>query len=308
MSESIGFVKRYVSALALTGLIALLAVAVACGGGSSSPLATSANSAVQIKIGDDPDDSVLAFEITVNSVVLTDQSGATINALSSPTTLELTHLADTNEPLSLLNVNQGTYTQAVVTVSNPKIVYINSLGQVVEKQLTLSDAVTINFSPALVVGPGSTVVNLDLNVAHSVSINLSTGSVTLNPVFVVTTSAVPPAGQEEQENDSDGQFEDARGVIMSVTANSFTMSLGLSTQTLTFNVDASTVFENIGGLAQLSKGMLVKVNAITQANGDLLAKKVEASLTGRTFAASLQTDLAHGRFAAHPRGHARQLT
>ena len=276
MSESIGFVKRYVSALALTGLIALLAVAVACGGGSSSPLATSANSAVQIKIGDDPDDSVLAFEITVNSVVLTDQSGATINALSSPTTLELTHLADTNEPLSLLNVNQGTYTQAVVTVSNPKIVYINSLGQVVEKQLTLSDAVTINFSPALVVGPGSTVVNLDLNVAHSVSINLSTGSVTLNPVFGVTTSAVPPAGQEEQENDSDGQFEDARGVIMSVTANSFTMSLGLSTQTLTFNVDASTVFENIGGLAQLSKGMLVKVNAITQANGDLLAKKVEA--------------------------------
>src|SRR5690242_10259268 len=135
MSDSVRLLKAKLPSLAFAALIVLLIVAVGCGGGSTTPTNATANSAVQVKIGDDPDDSVIAFEITVQSVVLTDQSGATVSALSSPTTLELTHLADTNEPLSFLNIKQDTYTQAAITVSNPKIVYLNSLGQVVEKQL-----------------------------------------------------------------------------------------------------------------------------------------------------------------------------
>lgn len=276
MLDSIMILKRYLSVLALASLIALLAVAVACGGGSSGPANMTASSAVQVKIGDDPDDSVLAFEITVDSLTLTQQGGGTVTAINSPTSLELTHLADTNEPLSLLNVTQGTYTQAVITVSNPKIVYLNSLGQVVEKQLTLSDTVTIGFNPPLVVGPGSTVVNLDLNVAHSVTINLSTGGVTVNPVFVVTTSAVPPEGQEDQENEDNGQFQDAWGVVTGTAGNSFTISAGLSMQPLTFNVDANTEFVNISSLAQMTTGMLVRVDAVTQSSGPLLAKRVVA--------------------------------
>lgn len=276
MSERVGFLKRYLPAFALATVFAMLVVALGCGGGSSSPVNMTANSAVQVKIGDDPDDSVLAFEITVNSLTLTQQGGGTVTAINSPTTLELTHLADTNEPLSLLNVNQGSYTQAVITVSNPKIVYLNSLGQVVEKQLTLSDTVTLNFSPALVVGPGSTVVNLDLNVAHSVSIDLTTGGVTVNPVFVVTTSAVPPEGQEDQENEDNGQLQDTWGVVTGTSGSSFSIAAGLSMQPLTFNVDANTAFINISGLSQMGNGMLVRVDAVTRPDGSLLAKRVVA--------------------------------
>lgn len=276
MSERDGFLKRHLPAFAIAIVIAMLGVALGCGGGSSTPTNMTASSAVQVKIGDAPDDSVLAFEITVNSLTLTPQGGGTVTAINAPTTLELTRLADTNEPLSLLNVQQGTYTQAVITVSNPKIVYLNSLGQVVEKQLTLSDTVTINFSPALVVGPGSSVVNLDLNVAHSVSIDLSTGSVTVNPVFVVTTSAVPPEGQEDQESEDNGQLQDAWGVVTGTAANQFTIAAGLSMQPLTFNVDANTAFENISGLSQITNGMLVRVDAVTQPSGGLLAKRVVA--------------------------------
>jgi hypothetical protein len=276
MFDSIRFLKRSLSSFALSSLIVLLIVAVGCGGGSTTPTNATANGAVQVKIGDDPDDSVIAFEITVDSLVLTDQNNVNVQAINSPTTLELTHLADTNEPLSFLNIQQDTYKQATITVSNPEIVYLNAVGQVVEKQLNMTDTVTISFTPDLVVGPGSSVVNLDLNLAHSVTINLASGSVSVNPVFVVTTSAVPPAGQEDQEDENDGQLQDVWGVVTGVAANSFTLSAGLSMQPLSFNVDASTAFENISGLSQISNGMLVRVNAVTQSNGDLLAKRVVA--------------------------------
>src|SRR5512140_2258378 len=115
MSDSIRFLKRSLSSFALSILIPLLIVAVGCGGGSTTPTNATANSAVQVKIGDDPADSVIAFEITVDSLVLTDQNNVNVQAINSPT-LELTHLADTNEPLSFLNIQQDTYKQATLTV------------------------------------------------------------------------------------------------------------------------------------------------------------------------------------------------
>lgn len=278
MSGTNLFLKRIFAGLGLAGMVGLLALATGCGGGGSStpPLTTTANSAVQVKMGDDPDDRVVAFEITVNSVVLTDQSGATVSALASPTTLELTHLADTNGPLSFLNIKQDTYTQAAITVSNPEIAYLNSLGQVVEKQLNITTTVTVNFNPALVVGPGTSVVNLDLDLAHTLTINLASGSLTVNPVFVVTTSAVPPEGQEDQENEDNGQLQGTWGVVSAETSNSFTITVGLSQQSLTFAVDGNTAFQNIGGTSQMTTGMLVRVNAVTQPTGVLLAKRVVA--------------------------------
>jgi hypothetical protein len=275
MSRSLEFLMRRLLFLAAAGLIAALITSLGCGGGSSSPaLNGTPNSAVQVKIGDDPADRVVAFEITVDSVVLTDQKNVAVNVLSSPTTLELTHLADTNEPLSFLNVNQDTYTQAAITVSNPEIVYLNSLGQAVEKQLNMTATVNIAFNPTLVVGPGTSVVNLDLNLARSVSVDLTSGNISVTPVFVLTTSAVPPEGQEDQENEDNGQLQGMWGIVNTVTSNSFTISVGMSAQPLTFNVDSNTVFENIGGLAQMTTGMLVRVDAVTQPNGDLLAKRV----------------------------------
>lgn len=277
MVASIGLVKRNIATMALAALVGLLALAVGCGGGSTIPPVTgTASSAVQIKMGDDPDDRVVAFELTINSVILTNQSGGSVSALSSPTTLELTHLADTNDPLSFLNITQGTYTQAAIAVSNPEVVYLNSLGQAVEKQLNMSATVIVNFNPPLVVGSGSSVVNLDLDLAHSVTITLSSGSITVNPVFVVTTSAVPSEGQEDQENEDNGGLQDMWGIVSATTSNSFTMTVGMSAQSLTFDVDSNTAFENIGGLSQMSVGMLIKVNGVTQPNGILLAKRVVA--------------------------------
>ncbi|HEV2115360.1 MAG TPA: DUF5666 domain-containing protein [Terriglobales bacterium] len=275
MSRNLKFLTGRLSFLAAASLIAALISALGCGGGSSSPaLNGTANSAVQVKIGDDPADRVVAFEITVDSIVLTDQKNVAVNVLSSPTTLELTHLADTNEPLSFLSVKQDTYTQAAITVSNPEIVYLNSLGQAVEKQLNMTATVNIAFNPSLVVGPGTSVVNLDLNLARSVTVDLTSGNVSVTPTFVITTSAVPPEGQEDQENEDNGQLQGMWGIVNTVTANSFTISVGMSAQPLTFNVDSNTVFENVGGISQLTSGMLVRVDAVTEPGGALLAKRV----------------------------------
>ncbi len=257
-------------------LLALAGATIGCGGGSAGAGANvQPASAVQVKMGDAPADRIVAFELTVNSVVLTDQGGKAFNALSAPTELELSHLADTNEPLSLLNVPQDTYTQLAISVSNPEVVYLNNSGTAVEKEFTFTQTVTLALNPPVVIGAGGTVVNLDLNLARSLALDVASGQVSLNPIFVVTTSAVPPDSEENGEDEDHGEMGDMWGIVQSVGSTSFQMSAQLSDQVLTINVSNQTEFEGVSGIGQVKPGMLLRVDAVTHQDGALLARKVE---------------------------------
>ena len=112
-------------------------------------------------------DRIVDFEITVNSIMLTDTGGGTVSVLSSPTRIELTHLAGTVEPLSLMAVPPGTYTKATIKVSNPEVEFVNDAGQVVEAAVTLTtDTATVNFSPSITIGSTPTALNFEIGRAH----------------------------------------------------------------------------------------------------------------------------------------------
>jgi hypothetical protein len=49
-----------------------------------------------------------------------------VTVLSSPCRTELAHLSETNEPLALLNVPQGSYGSMTLTVANPEVTRIRS--------------------------------------------------------------------------------------------------------------------------------------------------------------------------------------
>ncbi len=252
--------------------LALLAGCSFGGGDDNNPPPGPSTTPLTIKIGDDPVDSIVAFEITVNSVVLNQQGGGTVTVLSSPTRIELTHLAGAVEPLNLLNVPQGTYTSATVTLSDPEVTVISG-GQVVELNATLtSGTVTVSFSPAITIGATPTVLSFDLNLGASVVINGSNASIT--PTFTVTAMPVPaPNNQDEEE---EGELDDLSGRVTSVGSSSFTVSDSQTAATLTFTVDSNTEFElPLTGLGSLSVGMLVEVDAVTQADASLLAREVE---------------------------------
>lgn len=247
-----------------------------CGGGASDiPNATPATSGTQtlVNMGDTPVDRVVDLEITVTSIVLTDTGGGTVSVLSSPTRIELTHLAGTVEPISLSKVPPGTYTKATIKVANPEVEFVNDAGQVVEAAVTLTtDTATVNFSPSLTIGSVPTVLNFDFDVAASLTLNTTNNTATITPTFTVSTSAV--AAQNQQDDES-GEMEDLTGTVTNVSPPNFTISVQQTAQNLTFITDSNTQFEGIAGVSALTNGMIVEVDAVTQADGSLLAKEVE---------------------------------
>src|ERR1700737_4659801 len=159
-----------------------------CSGSAPTTVNPAAKSAVQVRIGDAPIDKVLAFELTVTSITLTDAAGVTTSVLSSPTEVELTHLAGTFEPLTLNNISQGTYTKAVITVASPDVTYIDpGTGLIMEKHPTLTTpTATVTFpNGGLTVGSGATSINFDFNLANSLVFDAS-NNVTVTPVFTLS--------------------------------------------------------------------------------------------------------------------------
>ena len=259
----------------LLSMVLAIAVVAAtgCGGGMSSN--TTGNPSAQrasahINIGDAPADGIVAFELTVTSVVLHSTSGD-VTVLSSPTEIELMHNSGTVQSLAIMDVPAGTYTGATITVSKPEVKIVNSSGQTVELNATLASPTgDVAFNPNLVVGTDPVVVNFDLNVAASVAI--SGNNATITPTFTATTGAVPQS-QTEQGNE-DGEVE-ATGSVTNVSGTTFTIMVDQSSQSMTFNTDSSTEFESpLAGVSSLTNGMVVEVHGVTQSDGSLLATKV----------------------------------
>jgi len=270
--------SRSFSQLAVVILASALTIStVGCGGSSSSlnpgqgPGITP-KTATQVKIGDAPADRVVSFEVTVGPITATPTSGSAVTVLSGTRRLELSHLSGTNEPLALLNVPQGSYSSASITVSSPEVTFINNLGVLVKLQPALNQAITINFSPALTVGASPLVANIDLNVANSLTFDAQgnvTGVNLTASSFTVGTAAV--AAEDKQGHD-DGELEDTTGVITAVSGSSFTLTVDQNGVPLTFATDANTQF-NDG--ASLALNAIVTVEGVTKADGTLYAKEVE---------------------------------
>lgn len=261
---------------AVLGLIGALALSVGCGGNSAPP--SNRPSSVQLKIGDAPSDRVIAFEISVNSLVLKDASGGSVSVLSSPTEVELSHLSATMEPLSINNIPQGTYTAATITVSSPQVTFIDpTTGQVIEKNAALTtNTATVNFNPSVNIGSTLTSLNFDfdLNLPNSISIDAN-NNVTVTPVFAVSAATI--VAEDLQEED-DGEIDDLVGFVTGASGSSFSISAQDVSQTLNFAVDGNTQFEGVSGASGLSNGMIVEVEAVTQPDNSLLAKHVEVKI------------------------------
>jgi uncharacterized protein DUF5666/uncharacterized protein DUF4382 len=268
--------RKTIESITFLILIGLLASALGCGGGASAAGGGGGGGATttQVRIGDAPADRVLMFEVTVGPISLTPSSGAAVTVLSATRRLELTHLSGTNEPLALLKVPQGSYTSGTLTVANPEVVFVNNLGQTVKLEPAFHQAVTVNFNPALTVGTSASVVNIDLNVANSLTfdgqgnvtgVNISAGS------FTFSTSAVAAENEQEPE---DGELEDITGTVSSVSGTSFTLTVGMTGTPLTFATDANTEFKEGATLATITN-MVVTIEGVTRADGTLYAKEVE---------------------------------
>jgi hypothetical protein len=270
-----------------------LLLMIGCGGSTSfspNPNPQPNTTALQVNLGDAPSDRLVAVSMTLGSMRLTNSRGGSVTVVSSSTPVEMMHLMGTVEPISLMNVPQGTYSGASISISSAVVMYMDpSTMQLVQKSVSGPMAATINFSPSLTVGTSPMVLNLDMNMASSVSIDNS-GTVTMTPTM---TASMNPGGTGNSQDPENGGMEHMTGTVMSSSGNSFTMSMMQSSQNISVTTGSNTQFMEMGGMGSMSNGMIVMVDATMQSDGTFMAQKVESmmSMSGGSMADGIVTSL-----------------
>lgn len=241
-------------------------------GGTVAPPPPGSTNAV-VNFTDAPSDRVTSFELTIDSFTLVSGNGSTVQVFNNPRRVEVTHASGSSEPLSVSVFPQGTFTSAILAVSNPDVTFVDAFGNNVEKKnLGTPTTLTIPFNPPLVVGSTPIVLTIDFNAAGSIQIDTATNHVTVNPVASVFHQDVPGSGGEPGEDPDDGEFEHFIGLVTTVSGSSITVdSRGTA---ITFATDSSTEINTAGGVSGLANQM-VRVEARTMQNGLPLAKEVE---------------------------------
>jgi hypothetical protein len=224
-----------------------------------------------VNIGDAPLAGVLSFEVTINSATLSG-TGGTVNLISTPVRLEISSLAGTMRPLVLTSIPPGTYDTLAFTFSNAEVVFLKNGVPTKQEISTPSTATNVTISPAATASAsGAVALNIDFKLGSSLSVD-GAGNVSFTPVITAAATAVPAGGGQQVEN---GKIEDLRGMVLSVAAPQFTVATREKPAGVTFTTDVNTVFNGITGLSALVKGTIVEIDAATQSNGTLLAKKIE---------------------------------
>jgi hypothetical protein len=271
-------VAKFVSIFALAALIAL---ASGCGGGGSSigsnptPTPAAGANSAQVRFGDAPADSVIAFEVSVSSLSLTPSGGGAAVSVAVPANnrIELTHASGKFEPFVAGNLPQGTFSAANLTLANSELTFLTTTGTPVHINGPASASITVPLSPNLTIGSSPLVLNIDVNVAASITTAAGVvNGIAFTPASFNITAKAPGVGNQQ---DDDGEIEDVQGTVTAVNGSSFTFKVGQTGSLMTFNTDSTTEFKDgVTSVAGLLN-QVVTVEGFTRADGSLFAKEIE---------------------------------
>jgi hypothetical protein len=261
--------------------IAALALSTGCGGGGSNltpgptPTPPPGTSSMQVRFGDAPADSVIAFEVSVSALSLTPVGGGSPISVAVPANnrIELTHASGKFEPFVAGNLPQGTFSAANLTLVNSELTFLSSTGTPVHINGPASASISVPLSPNLTIGTSPLVLSIDVNLANSVTLNGGViNGISFGPTSFNITAKAPDAQAAEQ--DDDGEIEDVQGTVSAVNGSSFTLKLQ-NGSSLTFSTDGTTEFKDgVTGVAGLLN-QVVTVEGFTKSDGSLFAKEVE---------------------------------
>jgi hypothetical protein len=255
-------------------LLAAIGALIACGGGStqSSTNHSQTQGVVYVTGQDAPLPSVVAFQITINSLSLSDGTN-TVNAIDQPTTIDFGRLLGLRTLVGLNNVAAGTYTSATVTFSNPVISYLDMTTtppsvQTMNGTLT-SSSIAIPLNPGLTVSAnGLGGLGFHFNLHDSIFVD-SSGQI---------TGQVTPSIQIHALHlgDDDTLIDELRGGVSSVNASAGTFVLQRPHgRDLTIVTNTDTQWVGSDNINTISPPCIVEVSGHIQADGSLLATGVE---------------------------------
>jgi len=270
---------------AITFLLALAGLTIACGVSSSSNSGGngggggSQSQPVFITGEDTPLPTVVDFNITLNSITLNNSSG-NVTVLSTPTTVDFGRLIGLRSLLGFNKVTPGTYTSATFTMSSPVIEYVNlgtnppSLGTM-NGTLT-SSTLTVAFPTAMVVNSTELGgLHMDFDLRDSLETNAGQITGTVKPVIYI---------QAVSASDEEGQITEFTGSVISTNTsnNSFVMQGPWGFQEV-IDVNTQTQFNGSYSLSSLPADGIVSVVGTVQDDGSILASAVEVITTNKAF-------------------------
>ncbi|MBZ5529792.1 MAG: DUF4382 domain-containing protein [Acidobacteriia bacterium] len=265
--------------------IILVSALTGCGGGSTNNVAQSQAASVYVTGGDAPLPSVLAFNVTLNSMKL---DGAT-ELLAAPTTVDFARLLGLRTLLGFNTVPAGTYKNLTITMASPSISFLdltatppsasNITGTFKDTGGNNVPSTTITVAltqPLTVAASGLAGLHLDFNLRNSIAVDAA-GQITgvVNPVIKVKPVAL---------SDPDAEVNDLRGGLVSVNTagNSFILQR-VGGHQITIDVNSSTNFSGNLTLATLPNPSVIEVDGHIQADGSVLADSVEVVTTEKAF-------------------------
>jgi hypothetical protein len=271
---------------------------VGCGGGRGTTF--SGNTPVTVLLTSTANDQLSQFGLTFNSMALTNEEGATVSLSDTPQVAEFIHLNGTTEPLLTVNIPQGTYTSAIVSIGYSQFtcLAVDSSSHnfaVYNFANPVATSVSVTLPSPITITGASMALSLDLLVSKSASWTTcgpynGIQPFSITPTFNLASAAIsnPPA------NSVNGKATNLQGMVTSVdpggdgfsvtAAEGPTGGTGLNAPARSWHatLSGSTIYQGITGSALLVPGLPMDMDVAIQQDGSLLATRVAVYDTNTT--------------------------
>lgn len=289
------------------GIMLFLAFATGCGGGSSQSTGTTTNSSTVVTVltSSTANDQLSRFNVTLNSLTLTTQSGKTATLVNTPLYAEFIHVNGTMEPLAVASIPQDVYTSATASFG-PTSFTCQTLApdggtdtSIFAYETIPSSDVTMTLpSPITITGAGMGLL-LDMLVSQSVTYPSNCYTTGIEPYSITPSFSVSPVDFSGQSASLGSEkLNGLQGIVASIKGNSYFVTSadgsnygGVNRSSsvdpadgpvwqIAFN--SATTFQGIAGSSQLALGMAVNFDGTIQPDGTLLATRIAAPDTSAT--------------------------
>jgi len=264
-------------------LAAMLTTSCGTGGSTPPPPKFSGNTWVAVALSSTANDQVTRFDLTLQTLTLTNQSGNTVTLVGSQQPAEFMHLNGGIEPLMTISVPQGIYTSATATLGGAVFV---CLGQVPGGGLGIANYSLINQGPTVTLPSPITVTGSSMALLLNMQVSDSAifSACWTNPPFegfsmTPTFSLTPLTLSSSPTNSGNGKVSGLVATLASVgtTPSSLTLTIPggpLGTRTLSASSNSATVFQGVSGASALAPGMFLNLDGAIQSDSSLLATRI----------------------------------
>lgn len=271
-----------------TSFLTLVAVFIAGCSGNGADKTLSSNTQVVVFASSTANDQLSSFTTTLQSLTLTDQSGKTVNLLTSPVSEEFIHLNGHVEPIATVSIPQGTYVSASAAYNGGATPVCNAQGAGSNQTATLpgGGSETINLPNPITVDGTAMGLVLDLKVSTYPGCPTPAQFPSAPPVRAAF-DLTPLTIAAQPTNSTNGLALGLEGTIGSVGSGAVELTVnglvnGQTPPIWQVSLNNSTVFQGISGAAQLTTKEPVDMDVAIQQDGSLVATRVSVISTETT--------------------------